>query len=61
MDHQKAPAPAPARCKAHALEANLALGQRLGIESTPTMFLHNGMRITGAVDAQTIRKALAQP
>ena len=60
MDQQKAPAPAPATCKAEAIHANLALGQRLGIESTPTMFLQNGTRITGAVSAAEIDKALAQ-
>ena len=59
MDHQKAPTPAAADCKAEALQANLALGQRLGIESTPTMFLQNGTRISGAVDAAAITRAMA--
>ena len=59
MDHQKVPAPAAAGCKAEALQANLALGQRLGIESTPTMFLQNGTRIAGAVEAADITRAMA--
>ena len=58
MNDQKAPPKAPASC-ATPLEANLALGQRLGIQSTPTMFLENGQRISGAVDAAEINRRMA--
>lgn len=58
MNDQKDPPKAPADC-ADPLKANLALGQRLGVESTPTMFLENGQRITGAVDAAEIEKRMA--
>ncbi len=58
MNDQKEPPKAAASCVAP-LQANLALGQRLGVESTPTMYLENGQRITGAVDAAEIDKRLA--
>ncbi|OIQ82698.1 putative thiol:disulfide interchange protein DsbC precursor [mine drainage metagenome] len=58
MNDQKDPPKAPAGC-VDPLKTNLALGQRLGIESTPTMFLENGQRITGAVDAAEIEKRMA--
>ena len=58
MNEQKEPPKAPASCVTP-LQANLALGRKLGVESTPTMFLENGQRITGAVDAAEIDKRLA--
>ena len=58
MNEQKEPPKAPASCVTP-LQANLALGQKLGLTSTPTMFLENGQRITGAVDAAEIDKRLA--
>ena len=50
MTDHKEPPKAPASCNSQALQANLQLGQSLGIESTPTSFLHDGTRITGAVE-----------
>ncbi|NNM64201.1 MAG: DsbC family protein [Burkholderiales bacterium] len=58
MNEQKEPPKAPASCVTP-LQANLALGRKLGVQSTPTMFLENGQRITGAVDAAEIDKRLA--
>ena len=37
---------------------NEALMRTLGIKGTPTLFLENGDRLTGAVDTQTLLKAL---
>ncbi len=50
MTDHKEPPKAPASCNSQALQDNLQLGQSLGIESTPTSFLHDGTRITGAVE-----------
>ncbi len=56
MDDQKSPPAAPSKCDSSAIKANLALGQQLGVQSTPTMFMPNGDRISGAVDAAEIEK-----
>ncbi len=56
MDQQKAPPAASSKCDTSAIKANLALGQRLGVQSTPTMFMPNGDRLSGAVDAAEIEK-----
>ncbi len=57
MEQHKEPPSAPAACDSKALQANLLLGQRLGIQSTPTTFLHDGTRITGAIEyADLVRR-----
>lgn len=52
-------APSPAECDTAAIEANVALGQKLRINGTPTLFLANGSRIGGYVPAVELEKALA--
>ena len=47
------------RCD-HPLEKNIQLGQKLGVVSTPTLFLANGERIAGAVQAADLRALLDQ-
>ena len=59
MSDKTAPAKAAAGC-ATPLDANLALAQRLGIQSTPTLILDNGQRLTGAVDAAEFKRRQAQ-
>ena len=54
-----AKAPAPAECDTAAIELNVALGQKLKINGTPTLFLANGSRIGGYVPAVELEKALA--
>ncbi|WP_297908715.1 DsbC family protein [Thiomonas sp.] len=58
MGDHKEPPVAPASCNSDALQANLALGQKLNIQSTPTTFLHDGTRITGAIEYADLVKAL---
>ncbi|MCU4414190.1 DsbC family protein [Acinetobacter sp. WU_MDCI_Axc73] len=40
------------------IQKNLELGKRLKISGTPTMFLKNGNRITGAMDADELNQLL---
>jgi thiol:disulfide interchange protein DsbC len=57
MHKDKLPAKAPESC----LDVNnkvAELGKSLRITGTPVMFLSNGQRIRGAVDAQTLEKEL---
>ncbi len=42
------------------LEKNLELGHKLGVNSTPTLFLASGERISGAVSAADLRELLDQ-
>lgn len=46
-----------AQCETPILK-NEALMQKLGIKGTPTLFLENGERLTGALDIEKLRKAL---
>lgn len=57
MERKKAPPHAAATCK-DPLQANMALGESLGIESTPTMILTSGDRTTGALPPEAIEQAL---
>ncbi len=51
----------PARaCDAKAIEANLALGTRLRVTSTPTIFLADGRRLTGALVAADFERELSK-
>jgi thiol:disulfide interchange protein DsbC len=54
----KAPAAAGADCK-HPLQQNLQLGQRLGVNGTPTLIFQDGSRLPGAATAEEIEKRLA--
>lgn len=58
MNDHKEPPQAPAGCDSKALQANLRLGEGLGIQSTPTTFLHDGTRLTGAVEYAELVKRL---
>ena len=42
------------------VEQNLALGRKLGVNSTPTLFLVNGERFTGGLNAPDLRDVLDQ-
>ena len=54
----KAPAAAGGDCKTP-LEANLALGQKLNVNGTPTVFFTNGQRAPGALPATHLEERLA--
>ena len=47
-------------CDTTALERNLDFGQHYRIEGTPTLFLADGRRVPGAVDAKQIEKLLSE-
>lgn len=49
-----------APCDTSVLEKNKALAIKLGITGTPTIFLENGTRLPGAVDAADLEAALAK-
>lgn len=53
----KAPPAAPADCK-HPLQQNLALGQKLDVSGTPTIFFIDGRRLPGAVPLERIEAGL---
>lgn len=52
-------APAAADCDTAALQANLELGQKLGVSGTPTVIVPSGQRAPGAVPAETLEAMLA--
>jgi thiol:disulfide interchange protein DsbC len=54
----KAASPAPANCTAPN-DKIFALGQKLKVTGTPTIFFTDGTRIPGAVDAKTLEAKLA--
>lgn len=56
LDGKTLPA-APADCK-HPLQQNLQLGQRLGVNGTPTLIFRDGSRMPGASSAAEIEKKL---
>lgn len=51
--------PAAAACDTAAVEKNVALGQKLRISGTPTIFLADGTRIGGYLPAAELEKAMA--
>lgn len=51
--------PASAECDTGVIDRNVALGQKLRINGTPTLFLANGSRIGGYVPVAELEKALA--
>lgn len=59
MLNNKVPAPAPANCLTNPNDKVLALGQKLKISGTPTIFFADGSRIPGAVDLKTVEAKLA--
>lgn len=58
MLENKTPPTAPASCKAPH-DKVLALGQRLKVTGTPTIFFTDGTRIPGALDAKALENKLA--
>lgn len=59
MLNNKAPADAPENCLTNPHEKILALGRKLNITGTPTIFFADGSRIPGAVDLKTVEAKLA--
>ncbi len=51
--------PTPASCDSSAIQRNIALGQKHRITGTPTSFLPDGTRLSGAVPLEKIEQALA--
>jgi thiol:disulfide interchange protein DsbC len=51
---------AGANCAGNVVEKTLELGRKLGVNSTPTLFLANGERFTGGLAAPDLREALDQ-
>ena len=47
-------------CDVDALKRNVALGQKLNVTGTPTVFLADGNRLPGAVPADELEKAIEQ-
>jgi thiol:disulfide interchange protein DsbC len=47
------------QCDTSVLDKNLALGQKLKIDGTPTIFLADGRRLPGALSADELEKQLA--
>ena len=58
IDHKR-PA-APATCD-NPVEKNLQLGRQLGVNSTPTLFLANGERLSGGLALNDLKELLDQP
>ncbi len=52
--------PPAAKCDSSVVDRNVALGQQLRINGTPTMFLVDGSRIGGYVPAAELERALAE-
>ncbi len=59
MVEGKAPASAPADCQTP-LQSNLAMGQVLRVNGTPTLVFADGWRVPGAMQADAIEQALTQ-
>lgn len=58
MDNQVQPPKAAANC-ADPLQANIALADKLGISSTPTLIFLDGSRMEGALPQEEVEKRLA--
>lgn len=52
--------PAPAGCDTSAVDKVSALGRKLGIRGTPTIFFTDGSRVPGYIPADQIEKTLAK-
>lgn len=55
---QKAPPAAPENCQ-HPAQEVLALGQKMGVTGTPTMFFKDGLRLGGYAPVPTIEARIA--
>ncbi|MBV8628924.1 MAG: DsbC family protein, partial [Paraburkholderia sp.] len=58
MLERRAPT-AAASCDTTAIDKNLALGQQMNVDGTPTVFLADGRRLPGAVPADRLDKELS--
>ena len=52
------PLPSSAGCDTSAVERNVALGQQLRINGTPTLFFVDGTRVPGAIDGERLQALL---
>lgn len=52
--------PAAANCDSSVVDRNIALGQKLRINGTPTLFLADGRRLGGYMPAAELEQALAE-
>ncbi len=59
MINNKTPAAAPANCLTDPNDKVFALGRKLKITGTPTIFFADGSRLPGAVDLKTVEAKLA--
>jgi thiol:disulfide interchange protein DsbC len=50
--------PSAAACDVQAIQRNLAFGQKLKVQGTPTLFFADGSRVPGAIDLAQIEKQL---
>jgi thiol:disulfide interchange protein DsbC len=60
MTAGKAPAAAAANCDTSAIDKNVALGQKIKVSGTPTIFTADGNRLPGAVPMAQLEQAMAQ-
>jgi len=49
----------PSQCDTSVLDKNLALGRQLNVDGTPTIFLVDGSRLPGAIEADELEKRLS--
>ncbi len=54
-------APAAVNCDASMIDKVVALGRKLKIRGTPTIFLADGERISGAIPSMTLEMAISSP
>ncbi len=47
-------------CNTKAVDESISLGSRLGITGTPSLIFQNGRKISGAVNAETLKKLIDQ-
>ena len=60
MTAGKAPPAAPAGCDTGAIEKNVALGHKMKVTGTPTIFTADGNRLPGAVPLAQLEQAMTQ-
>ncbi|MBS0347087.1 MAG: DsbC family protein [Proteobacteria bacterium] len=60
MTAAKVPPTAAASCDTSAIDRNVALGQKLKVSGTPTIFTADGNRLPGAVPLAQLEQAMAQ-
>ena len=60
MTAGKTPAAAAAGCDTSAIDKNVALGQKIKVSGTPTIFTSDGNRLPGAVPLAQLEQAMVQ-